>query len=155
VIDLGIHLVDLALWTLDFPRVTNVSGRLFAHGRPLAQPPDTVEDYAVATFEFGNGGVARLACSWNLSAGRDAVVEARFHGTRGGAALSNVDGSFYDFIAERYAGTERSTLAFPPDDWGGRAAATWSARLAQGEGFDPDAARLIDVARVLDGIYGR
>ncbi|HWF18315.1 MAG TPA: Gfo/Idh/MocA family oxidoreductase, partial [Verrucomicrobiae bacterium] len=35
VIDLGIHLVDLALWMLDFPRVTNVTSRLFSQGKPL------------------------------------------------------------------------------------------------------------------------
>ena len=43
----------------------------------------------------------------------------------------------------------------PPDAWGGRAAADWARRLAAGERFDPAAARLADVARVLDRIYGR
>jgi len=33
VIDLGIHLVDLALWNLDFPKVMNVTSRLFAPGQ--------------------------------------------------------------------------------------------------------------------------
>jgi len=70
-------------------------------------------------------------------------------------ALHNVDGSFYDFIAERYRGTARETLATPPDEWGGRAAADWAARLAAGERFAPEAERLVDVARVLDRIYGR
>src|SRR5581483_11998218 len=32
VIDLGIHLIDLALWNLNFPKVTNVASRLFAQG---------------------------------------------------------------------------------------------------------------------------
>ena len=70
-------------------------------------------------------------------------------------ALRNVDGSFYDFIAERYRGTARETLAAPPDAWGGRAAADWATRLAAGERFDPGRERLVDVARVLDRIYGR
>src|SRR3954467_6064086 len=38
VIDLGIHLVDLALWTLGFPAVTRVSSRLYAHGKPPPGP---------------------------------------------------------------------------------------------------------------------
>jgi hypothetical protein len=46
-------------------------------------------------------------------------------------------------------------LATPPDAWGGRAAADWARRLAQGARFDPQAERLVDVARVLDRIYGR
>jgi len=66
-----------------------------------------------------------------------------------------VNGSFYDFIAERYRGTARETLALPPDAWGGRAAADWATRLAAGERFASEAERLVDVARVLDRIYGR
>jgi predicted dehydrogenase len=156
VIDLGVHLVDLALWTLDFPGVGDVSGRLFAGGEPLGRRPDGVEDFAVATLELETGAAVRLACSWRLHAGRDAVISAAFHGTRGGATLRNVDGSFYDFVAERYRGTARETLAAPPDEWGGRAAADWAARLAAGERFAPAAAeRLVEVARVLDRSYGR
>ena len=150
--DLGVHLVDLALWTLDFPDVTTVSGNLLTAGEP---PGGRVEDYAVATLELATGTVVRLACSWRLHAGRDAVISAAFHGTAGGAALHNVDGSFYDFTAERYRGTAREPLATPPDEWGGRAAADWALRLAAGERFDPAAERLVDVARVLDRIYGR
>jgi hypothetical protein len=73
----------------------------------------------------------------------------------GGAALRNVDGSFYDFVADRLDGTAKRVLATPPDAWGGRAAADWARRLAAGARFDPDAERLVDVARVLDRIYGR
>ncbi|WP_338661515.1 Gfo/Idh/MocA family oxidoreductase [Pararoseomonas sp. SCSIO 73927] len=155
VMDLGVHLVDLALWLLDFPKVTSVSGALFAGGEPLAGRTDRVEDYAVATIGLETGAVLRLACSWNLSAGQDAVIAAEFHGTGGGAALRNVNGSFYDFTAERFRGTARDTLAGPPDEWGGRAAADWAGRLAAGEGFDPAAEGLVTVAEVLDGIYGR
>ena len=85
--------------------------------------PDRVEDYAVATIELKTGAAVQLACSWRLQAGCDAMISAAFYGTEGGAAFRNVDGSFYDFIAERYRGTARETLAAPPDEWGGRAAA--------------------------------
>jgi predicted dehydrogenase len=155
VIDLGIHLVDLALWTLDFPVVARVSSRLYAQGKALAPRPETVEDYAIAQIELAGGAVARLACSWNLPAGRDAVIEASFHGTRGGAALRNVNGSFYDFVAERYEGTRSTTLASPPDAWGGRAAVQWARRLAAGGRYDPEIDRMNDVAAILDAIYGR
>ncbi len=155
VMDLGVHLVDLALWALDFPAVRSVSSSLLAGGEPLGPRPDRVEDYAVATLELEGGAVVRLACSWRLQAGRDAVISATFYGTEGGAALRNVGGSFYDFTAERYRGTTRETLAAPPDAWGGRAAAHWAARLAAGQRFDPAAERLVEVARVLDQIYGR
>ena len=155
VMDLGVHLVDLALWTLGFPEVENVSSRLFARGEPLGGRPDRVEDYAVATLDLRTGAAVRLACSWRLQAGCDAVISAAFYGTEGGAALHNVNGSFYDFTAERYRGTARERLAEPPDAWGGRAAVDWTRRLANGERFDGEAERLVEVAAVLDRIYGR
>jgi predicted dehydrogenase len=155
VIDLGVHLVDLALWLLDFPAVESVDSQLFSGGEPI--PPDgaVVEDFAAVQPALAGGVVVRLTCSWRVSVGRDAVIEASVFGSRGGVAMKNVDGSFYDFIAERYAGTATEQLAAPPDSWGGRAAIAWTQRLAGGSRFDPDAARLIDVADVLDAIYRR
>jgi predicted dehydrogenase len=155
VMDLGVHLVDLALWTLDHPGVAEVTGKLFAGGEPLGDRPDRVEDYAVATLALETGTAVQLACSWRLQAGCDAMISAAFYGTEGGAAMRNVNGSFYDFVAERYRGTARENLSNPPDEWGGRAAADWAARLAAGQRFDPAAERLVEVAGVLDRIYGR
>lgn len=179
VMDLGIHLVDLALWTLPDARVVAVASELFAGGEALrvgeplpagdsldlSNPQQVgggrqrgasrVEDYAVAQLRLVDGGVVRLACSWNLSAGRDAVIEASFYGTRGGASLRNIDGSFYDFLAESYRGTAREVLAAPPDPWGGRAVLSWVEQIAAGAGFDPAIEDLVEVARTLDRIYGR
>jgi predicted dehydrogenase len=154
-IDLGTHLVDLALWTLGFPQVEHVTSRLYAHGRPVPPGAAEVEDYAVAQLDLAGGMVVRLACSWNLAAGCDAVIEARFHGERGGAALRNVDGSYYDFVAERYEGTRRSVLAGPPDAWGGRAIAAWARQLAAGGRYNPGIEPVVEVAATLDAIYGR
>ncbi len=152
VVDLGVHLVDLALWALDFPPTGMVGSRLLAGGLPLE--PGRVEDFATAQFMAG-GALVRLACSWRAHAGRDAVIEAVFHGTRGGAALRNVGGSFYDFIAEHFTGTRSEPLAGPPDAWGGRAAAAWAAQLADSPAFDPAAEQFVRSAEILDRIYGR
>jgi predicted dehydrogenase len=155
VMDLGVHLVDLALWILDFPDVSAVTSKLFASGELLGAAPDRVEDYATAALGLQSGTAVRLACSWRLHAGRDAIISAAFYGTNGGAALRNVEGSFYDFVAERYRGTALETLTTPPDAWGGRAAVNWAKRLAAGIGFAADAERLVTVSRVVDRIYGR
>jgi predicted dehydrogenase len=153
VMDLGIHLVDAALWLAGFPEVRAVSSRLFSGGAPMA--PGAVEDYALAQIELEGDVLVQLACSWNLPAGRDAVIEAKLWGTEGGAAFRNRDGSFFDFVAERYRGTATERLVEPPDDWGGRTVLAWVDRLGQGAGFDPEAARLLTVARVIDAIYAR
>jgi predicted dehydrogenase len=155
VVDLGTHLVDLALWALDFPAVKEVDAALYAAGKRLEPGASEVEDYATAAIDLADGTRVTLACSWRLAAGRDAVIEASFHGTSGGASMRNVDGSFYDFIAERYRGTSRETIAAPPDAWGGRAVVDWARRLSRGEKFDPAALRLVDVATALDAIYSR
>ena len=152
VVDLGVHLVDLALWTLDFPAVTNVDARLFSKGAPLTA--GAIEDYAVAQFTAG-GAQIRLACSWRLHAGRDAVIEAAFYGTQGGAALRNVGASFYEFTAERFDGTAATLLTSPPDAWGGRAASAWAEQLARSPAFDLQAEQFVRAAEVLDRIYGR
>src|SRR3954451_14090756 len=68
VMDLGVHLVDLALWTLDFPSVSPVTSSLFPGGEPLAGRADRVEDYAVASVTLDTGAVVQLACSWRLQA---------------------------------------------------------------------------------------
>lgn len=154
VMDLGIHLIDLAFWFLGFPGVESVSSRLLSRGRPV-DGERVVEDFATATIDLADGVSLQLACSWNLPAGQDAVISATFYGTAGGVSVRNVGGSFYDFVAERYHGTSRQLLAEPPDAWGGRAAADWARRLAAGERFDPAAGEIVRVAEVLDRIYGR
>ena len=155
VIDLGLHLVDLALWTLNFPRVMSTTSRLFAHGKPLGAPITEVEDYAIARLDLDTGATVSLTCSWRLSAGCDAVISAAFYGTQGGVALHNVAGSFYDFTTERFWGTRRQTLHEPPDTWGGRAAIAWARQLVTHQQFHPDIAHVVTVAEVLDAIYGR
>jgi predicted dehydrogenase len=154
VVDLGIHLVDAALWILD-AAVVGVSSRVLAQGHPLAMKPEAVEDFATARLDLSSGAVVTLACSWRLHAGRDAVIEMSFYGTEGGAALRNVDGSFHDFRAEHYRGTTTELLAEPPDPWGGRAAVAWAVQLATRNAFDPEVERQIEVALALDAIYGR
>jgi predicted dehydrogenase len=152
-VDLGIHLLDLALWILDFPEIDRVSSQLFAQGRPLIDRELQVEDFVSAQLSLERGTVLDLSCSWRLHAGVDCAIEASFYGTRGGARMRNVSGSFYDFSAEAMTGTTRRSVAEPPDAWGGRAAVAWAKQLAESPRFDPAAKRLLDVAQVMDRIY--
>ena len=151
--DLGIHLVDLAFWMLDRSDVEEISGALFARGVRITGKSDHVEDFGTATLRLTDGAVVRVACSWNLHAGQNAVIDASIYGSKGGAAFRNIGGSFFDFTAERFRGTARETLCKPPDNWGGRAIEDWCRRLAAGERFSSEAEELVRLHRVLDSIY--
>lgn len=155
VVDLGIHLVDLAVRVLGSPVATVESG-CFAGGEPLVRPiVDRLEDYATARLRLESGAEVNLACSWNAALGQDAVIEADFFGTRGSARLRNVSGSLYDFVAAHAQGGRSRILAESSDDGEPWALARWARRLGQGVGFDCEAWDLVQLARVVDVIYGR
>jgi predicted dehydrogenase len=152
-VDLGTHLVDLALWLTGSQGASVRAATLRRDGR--APREGEVEDFALAHLELDGGVTARVACSWFLPAGRDCVIECTAYGTQGAATVRNVGGSFYDLEAVRFRGTAAEVLVAPPDDWGGRALAAWAARMADRRGFDPAAEEHVRVAEVLDAIYGR
>lgn len=155
VMDLGIHLIDLLLWVLDYPAIEQIDSRLCRHGKRLERRSLELEDFATAEISFMNGATARLACSWHLSAGCDAVISAVFHGTRGALRLRNVKGSFFDFVTEELAGTRRQLLTECFGTWGGVEICNWATRLASDPHFDSCAYRYEDVHSVVDAIYGR
>ena len=158
VMDLGSHLLDLAVWLVPGARVDRLHAPLPAHGRPLAsreEVEDIAEVHPRLSSDLGQPS-ARLACSWRLHAGTNAVIEATVYGTRGGVSLRNVDGSFHDFTVERYRGTGREVLATPPDEWGGRAAVAWALQVAARPRFDEEEGRaLVEVAEWMDRVYAR
>jgi len=156
VMDLGVHLVDMALCCLGFPAVTDVQSRLFSKGEILLPGEDKVEDFAKVSLLTANSVAITLECSWNVSAGQDAIIEATFYGTNGGASFKNVNGSFYDFKAEKYYGTKTEQLFSGQDNWGGRAGVVWAENILKGSGYDAITANeYIKTAEVIDKIYGR
>jgi predicted dehydrogenase len=157
VLDLGSHLLDLALRPLGFPEITEVHSSLFTNGNRLRRVDEEVEDYGVARIETADGTVLNLSCCWNMNIGCEADIEVAFYGTHGGARLRNIDGSFYDFAGERFSGTKTEMLRNPGNDrwqWGGLATIEWINRLACDDSFDPDTERLVSLAQVMDRIYG-
>jgi predicted dehydrogenase len=154
VIDLGTHLIDLALWLFGHRRVTRVDSRLFERGRRVLPPLSGVEDHALIQLDLDGGAAVEIACSWNLPAGCDAVIEATLFGEGAAVSMRNVNGSFCDFVAEYTGRTSRRELCRPPDPWGGRALVEWARRLAEDARFDPAVAQLEPVAEVIDRVYG-
>lgn len=154
-LDLGIHLIDLALWILDFPAIEHVTSSLFSKGKPVAAGKDITEDYVTAQLTTSEGTSIRLVCSWNLNAGQDAEIKASFHGTSSSALFYNVNGSFYDFETAIAKGTNRKIVSTPPDDWGGRALINWTRELQESNKFRKSSFLYYNTAEVVDRIYRR
>ena len=98
-LDLGVHLLDLALWLLDFPPAALSAAHLTRNGRPLraADDPDAVEDFAVLT---GTLGDAPLDCavSWQAQLAHS-EIRLTLYGSAGTLIWRNRAGSFFDFEA--------------------------------------------------------
>ncbi len=155
-VELGSHLVDLALHVLDEPAIHAVSGRRYASGRPLAPRQwRTPDDHVIADLIVGHDTSIRLACSWRAAIGQEAIVEASFVGTRGTLRLHNVAGMLDGFRVEHCEGSRCRTLGGTRDAWRGRMADAWARQLARDPTFDTAAARIPLVARILDRIAGR
>jgi predicted dehydrogenase len=159
-IDLGTHLLDLALWLTEDVVPFGRSASERNHGievetaRTLSLHGHEVEDFATA--ELSLAGVrGRLACSWFAPAGRECVFECTAWGSDGAVSVRNVGGSFYDFRAELWRGTGSEALVEPPDAWGGRAIAAWAEQLRSDRGYDPAADELEPLAQAIDDIYAK
>ena len=65
IIDLGIHLLDLALWLLGYPEVSSVSATNFHHYTK------SVEDTSISCIKCKNSAVINLEVSWSLPVEKD------------------------------------------------------------------------------------
>nr|WP_318381583.1 Gfo/Idh/MocA family oxidoreductase [uncultured Enterobacter sp.] len=95
-IDIGIHMLDTAMYVLGFPRVRRVSAHAFtklgtrkSSGQFGEWDPTryTVEDAVFATIEFHNGGILRLETSFALNIAPQSVMSVEFCGENAGASL--------------------------------------------------------------------
>lgn len=81
IFDLGILLLDLSLWLLDYPQVQSVSTKNFNHNTK------DVEDTSISFIKFGNSSVVSLETSWSLVLDKDDFY-VNVYGTKGYATLS-------------------------------------------------------------------
>lgn len=150
-LDLGIHLVDLASWLQGSPGMEVASSRLFSRGRRAA--PGDIEDLAFVEIRQDNGALVRVACSWNAQIGCDAQISAQIHAMRGGALWRNLNGSFVNFQVDLFRGNTREELGISLDDWGPGALSAWIERLHIDSSFDPDAWDVLTGARLIEQAY--
>lgn len=79
--DLGIQMLDLALWLLDMPRVVSVSAS--AHPKPTRE---TLETTATALLRLEGGCVLSLEVAWGLLVAKD-MAYVNLFGEKGAALL--------------------------------------------------------------------
>lgn len=86
-IDLGVHMLDLALWLMGSPKAARVSGavydKLAKEMEPLLGPLD-IEDLGAGMIHLDNGATIYLETSWGGYIEREHVF-TELLGTRGGA----------------------------------------------------------------------
>ncbi len=88
-IDLGVHMLDLAMWLMGNPRAVSVSGTIserfqekLGNGRPV-----DVEDMASAYVRLDNGASLVLETSWFSYSGASDHVFCQLLGSRGGVKI--------------------------------------------------------------------
>ena len=142
-VDIGVHVLDLAWFLLGRPRAATVSGQV--HARHGAAGGNDESAFALVRFEDGRS--LQLEASWVLPQERDRMAVHR-HGTAGGARVD--DGSLSLFGVGAGAATATPGL-------GGDSAFVAQARdfAAAMLGATPCAGPLDGVAlmRLLEGIY--
>lgn len=95
-IDIGVHMLDAAMYVLGFPAVRRVHAHSFQKignrknsGQFGRWDPATfsVEDALFGTIEFKNGGILRLETSFALNIPEQSIMNVSFCGDKAGATL--------------------------------------------------------------------
>lgn len=86
--DIGVHVLDYALFLLGEPQVTSVSAVTHSElGRRSMGPAFEVEDFAAAILRLSTGGTLMLETSWAAFRDPDDLIDFSVLGTDGGAEL--------------------------------------------------------------------
>ncbi len=107
-IDLGVHILDLTLWLMGYPRAVSVSGSTYAEfgpkGRKSSRAVTTqvtcdVEDLAAGFVRFENGAALQIETSWasHTKPGRDDYF-VTLYGTEGGSEMYVANYTDHDTI---------------------------------------------------------
>ncbi|MGC4047597.1 MAG: Gfo/Idh/MocA family oxidoreductase [Armatimonas sp.] len=103
-IDLGVHVLDMALWLMDEPVVERASAAAYAKLGPqgignwsgnrfsaIAEQPYEVEDFATAFLRTDKGSTLYLEASWAEFSSRTDEFGVALLGSKGGAELNVKD----------------------------------------------------------------
>ncbi len=127
-IDIGVHMLDLAFFLMGEPKPVSVYGSTYAEFGPRKKgignwgKPDwngvyDVEDLATAIIKMEDGTSLTLEVSWAVHMDTDSSPFLHLMGSDGGAVLRGGEGKF---LTERFDQTVDIPLAAPEEDEGAR-----------------------------------
>lgn len=117
-IDLGVHIIDLAMWIMGNPKPVAVSGATYtkfanneisdsihsSFGEKKADGIFDVEDLAIGFIRFENGATLQIEFSWASNIGEEmSFVELR--GTKAGASLKKGELQIFSEVAGQLTDT--------------------------------------------------
>lgn len=149
-LDLGVHLVDLAFWCCGARDWTEAGG----WRRDVPDHPG-VDAFGEVEGIMTDGPRFRVGASWNAHAGRDCDMRLTFHGTDASAEIRNVDGSFFEFELLLRSGRSQERVVVDRRRWMDRPLRDWVEGLTRGDGFDRGTRSNLTVARLLERVYER
>lgn len=98
-IDLGVHLIDLAMYLMGNAKPVTVSGSTYSKFAHTCPSKNDVEDLAMGFIRFDNGACLQIEFSWASNiAGDQMFVELR--GEKAGSRMSGLDRKFEVFTEE-------------------------------------------------------
>jgi predicted dehydrogenase len=159
-IDIGVHILDLALHLMGYPEPVSVSG---ITPQKLAKRKDVVgwwgdwdreaidvEDFAAGFVRFSNGAALTLECSWLANIREPETTKITLVGTEAGCEWPELE------IFSEAAGSATDTkLKYADDGVGGHAKeiAAFADAVLGGKPSPVPAEQSLNVIRILDGLY--
>jgi len=127
-IDIGVHMLDLAIHLMGNPTPVSVSGTTYAEfgpkrigigtwGKPDWNGTFDVEDLAMALIKMDNGSTLTLDVSWAVHMDTDNAPFVHLMGSEGGASLKGDKGKW---LTEKFDRPMEAELVTPGNDEGGR-----------------------------------
>ncbi|MBE6573536.1 MAG: Gfo/Idh/MocA family oxidoreductase [Ruminococcaceae bacterium] len=148
-IDLGVHMIDLAMYLMGNPKPVSVTGTVFNKFNNNREYTFDVEDMATGYIKFDNGASLALEFSWESNIMSESrYVELR--GTKAGAKIENDELNLY---IERY-GSMCDEQPHPRGRWGHDGAIRHFVDVIQ-NGADPIFVpqQGVDMIKILNAIY--